>query len=132
MTLLGASTSSQTRSRPSEVVMREESRGVLVLGAQGVLGALLARAFAHAGWHVRPAGRRPDPRPEFRHVDLAEPESLAAALIDVDVVVNTVPDLELTAERMVLYSGASSSTSPPCRGGRGRNCAGKLTMRAGR
>jgi NAD(P)-dependent dehydrogenase (short-subunit alcohol dehydrogenase family) len=105
MTLLGDSTSSQTRSRPSEVVMREESRGVLVLGAQGVLGALLARAFAHAGWHVRPAGRRPDPRPEFRHVDLAEPESLAAALIDVDVVVNTVPDLELTAERMVLYSG---------------------------
>ena len=76
------------------------------------------------------SSQTPTPRPEFRHVDLAEPESLAAALIDVDVVVNTVPDLELTAERMVLYSGGSSSTSPPCRGGRGRNCAGKPTMRA--
>ena len=78
---------------------------VLVIGAQGVLGALLAQAFKTAGWAVVRSGRRPDPGAGFRHVDLDEPETVAAAIGDADVVVNTVPDPGLTAERMVLDRG---------------------------
>ena len=77
----------------------------LVIGAQGVLGGLLARAFETGGWAVVRAGRRPDPGAGFRHVDLDEPETVAAATGDADVVINVVPDRGLTAERMVLDRG---------------------------
>jgi NAD(P)-dependent dehydrogenase (short-subunit alcohol dehydrogenase family) len=77
----------------------------LVIGAQGVLGGLLATELSQRGWEVAPAGRRPGGAPGFCHVDLDEPESLAAALRDVDLVVNAVPDPVLTAERMVLSRG---------------------------
>jgi len=36
------------------------ARSVLVVGAQGFLGSLLARAFADEGWRVTRAGRRPE------------------------------------------------------------------------
>ena len=88
----------------SQVLKRGTSR-VLVIGAQGVLGGLLDQAFETAGWAVVRAGRRPDPGAGFRHVDLDEPETVAAATGEADVVINVVPDRGLTAERMVLDRG---------------------------
>jgi hypothetical protein len=41
----------------------------------------------------------------FRHVDLDEPESVARAAGEADLIVTAVPDLALTAERMVLDRG---------------------------
>lgn len=78
---------------------------VLVIGAQGVLGRILTQEFETAGWAVVRAGRRPDPGAGFRHVDLDEPETVAAAIGAANVVINTVPDPGLTAERMVLDRG---------------------------
>ena len=43
--------------------------------------------------------------PAFRHADLDEPETVAAAISAADVVVNTVPAPGLTAERVVLDRG---------------------------
>jgi hypothetical protein len=86
--------------------LKQSSGGrVLVLGGQGVFGLALAEAFEAAGWAVIRTGRRPDPDPGFRHVDLAEPGTLERVLGDADVIVNTVPDEHLTAERMVLDRG---------------------------
>lgn len=78
---------------------------MLVIGAQGVLGSLVAVAFARAGWSVLRGGRRPDGGADFRHVDLDEPETVATAAGEVDLIVTTVPDLGLGAERMVLDRG---------------------------
>jgi hypothetical protein len=78
---------------------------VLVIGAQGVLGGHLVQAFETAGWAVVRSGRRPDPGVGFRHVDLDEPETVAAAIGGADMVINVVPDPALTAERMVLDRG---------------------------
>ena len=77
----------------------------LILGSQGVLGSLLVGAFARAGWEVLAGGRRPDERPNFRHVDLDEPETVATAIGEADLVVNPVPDRKLRAERVVLGRG---------------------------
>ena len=82
-----------------------QQRRVLVIGSQGVLGSLLARAFARQGWAVLRGGRRPDEHPDFRHVDLDEPETVVAAIGDADLVVNPIPDRELRAERLVLGRG---------------------------
>jgi hypothetical protein len=76
---------------------------VLVLGAQGVLGSVLARAFAEAGWDVQRSGRRPEAG--VRLVDLDRPETLREALEDVDLVANPVPDERFVAERVVLEHG---------------------------
>ncbi len=78
---------------------------VLIIGSQGVLGALLSSAFAGAGWAVVRGGRRPGEQADFRHIDLDEPETVAAAVGNVDVVVNPVPDPDLRAERIVLDRG---------------------------
>jgi hypothetical protein len=93
---------------------------VLVIGAQGVLGSLLNGAFAQAGWSVLRGGRRPDERADFRYVDLDEPETVARAADDVDVIVTAVPDLTLTAERMVLDRGGLliNVSALPARAGR--------------
>ncbi len=88
----------------SQAQQRSTSR-VLVIGAQGVLGRITAQAFESGGWAVVRSGRRPDPSAGFRHVDLDEPETVAAAIGEADLVVNTVPDPRLTAERMVLDRG---------------------------
>jgi prephenate dehydrogenase len=88
-------------SQPSKLV----GRRVLVIGAQGVLGALLVRGFEQAGWKVTRGGRRPDGRSDFLHVDLDEPETVATAIGHADVVLNPVPDGGLVAERMVLDQG---------------------------
>jgi NAD(P)-dependent dehydrogenase (short-subunit alcohol dehydrogenase family) len=78
---------------------------VLVLGGQGVLGTAIAGAFGAAGWTSIRAGRRPDPGADFRLVDLDEPDTLERAVDGIDLIVSTVPDERLVAERMVLSRG---------------------------
>lgn len=78
---------------------------VCVIGAQGVLGATAVGQFEALGWKVHPAGRRPERREGFRRLDLDRPETVATALQGVDLVVSTVPDSGLTAERVVLLHG---------------------------
>jgi hypothetical protein len=78
-------------------------RNVLVLGAQGVLGSVIARTFSDEGWEVIRAGRRPEAG--VRLVDLARPETLRDAVGDVDLVANPVPAEGLAAERVVLERG---------------------------
>jgi hypothetical protein len=78
---------------------------VLVLGGQGVLGTAIAAAFGAAGWTSIRAGRRPDPGADFRPVDLDEPDTLERAADGIDLIVSTVPDERLVAERHVLSRG---------------------------
>src|SRR5580693_4119689 len=78
---------------------------VLVLGGQGALGTAIAAAFGAAGWTSIRAGRRPDPGADFRLVDLDEPDTLERALDGIDLIVSTVPDERLVAERLVLTRG---------------------------
>jgi NAD(P)-dependent dehydrogenase (short-subunit alcohol dehydrogenase family) len=78
---------------------------VLVLGGQGLLGTAIAGAFGAAGWTSVRAGRRPDSGADFRLVDLDEPDTLERALDGIDLIVSTVPDERLVAERMVLSRG---------------------------
>ncbi len=86
--------------------VNEPSTGrVLVLGGQGVLGTAIAGAFGAAGWTSVRAGRRPDSGADFRLVDLDEPDTLEQALDGIDLIVSTVPDERLVAERMVLSRG---------------------------
>ncbi len=78
---------------------------MLVLGAQGVLGGSVARAFQDDGWRVYRGGRRTEEREDFRTVDLDREETVARAIADVDLVVNPVPHPGLVAERLVLARG---------------------------
>jgi hypothetical protein len=78
---------------------------VLVIGAQGVMGTLTARAFAAAGWSVRYGARRP--LPGQSGIDLDNAQSIAAAVTDDELVVNTVPHPDLLAERHVLEHGGT-------------------------
>jgi NAD(P)-dependent dehydrogenase (short-subunit alcohol dehydrogenase family) len=84
-----------------------QHRRVVVIGSQGVLGSLLVKAFASEAWHVLAGGRRPEDHPDFRHVDLDQPETVAAAIRDTDVVITVVPDRGITAERMVIDRGGT-------------------------
>src|SRR5439155_7817203 len=84
--------------------MTDGERSVLVLGAQGVLGSVLARLFGDLGWDVVRAGRRPDDG-DIRLVDLDRPDTLRDALDGIDLVVNPVPDERFVAERAVAESG---------------------------
>ena len=77
----------------------------LIIGAHGVLGGLTARAFEAAGWAVRSGARRP--RPGQIEIDLGRPDSIAAAVDERELVVNTVPHPELLAERHVLEHGGA-------------------------
>ncbi len=77
----------------------------LVIGAQGVLGALTVRAFEAAGWAVRAGSRRP--KPGQVEIDLARRDSIAAAVDGDELVVNTVPHRDLLAERYVLEHGGT-------------------------
>ena len=83
------------------------SQSVLILGSQGVLGSLVADAFDQAGWTTIRAGRRPEAVPGSRHVDLTIPETLEDVLDDVkpDLIVSSVPDASLSAERAVIRRG---------------------------
>lgn len=76
---------------------------MLVLGGHGVLGTMIAEAAQAAGWTAIRSSRRP--YASFRHVDLAEPQTLEKVIDEADAVVSTVPDEQLVAERMVLDRG---------------------------
>jgi hypothetical protein len=78
---------------------------VLIIGAQGVLGALTLGAFRDAGWAVRSGARRPEPGQVS--IDLSQRESIAAALREDELAVNVVPHPELLAERHVLEHGGA-------------------------
>lgn len=80
-------------------------RRACVIGGQGALGRVVVASLSSAGWSVYPAGRRPDGRDGFRHIDLEQPSSLGPALQDVDLVVSTVPDPRFVAEHWVLEHG---------------------------
>ena len=78
---------------------------VLVIGAKGVMGALTSRAFAAAGWTVRLGARRP--MPGQTEIDLDSADSIAAAVTEDELVVNTVPHRDLLVERHVLEHGGT-------------------------
>ncbi len=80
-------------------------RNVCVIGAHGALGGTVVEQFDGAGWKVHPAGRRPDQGNGFRQIDLDRPETVASALRDVDLVINTVAHPGWAAERAVLEQG---------------------------
>jgi uncharacterized protein YbjT (DUF2867 family) len=81
------------------------TKDVCVIGAQGTLGSTVVGEFESASWRVHPAGRRADRRERFRPLDLDRPETVAAAVRDVDLVVSAVPHPSWTAERTVLSQG---------------------------
>ncbi|MGD0699693.1 MAG: hypothetical protein ABSA02_07415 [Trebonia sp.] len=83
--------------------MTEDKGTMLVLGGHGVFGTMIAEAAQAAGWTAIRSSRRPSSG--FRHVDLAEPQTLEKVIDEADVVVSTVPDDKLVAERMVLDRG---------------------------
>jgi hypothetical protein len=83
--------------------MTEDKATMLVLGGRGVLGTMIAAAAESAGWTAIRTSRQTDAG--FRHVDLAVPETLEKVIDEADVVVSTVPDEQLVAERMVLDRG---------------------------
>lgn len=69
------------------------------------MGALTARVFATAGWTVRSGARRP--RQGQIEIDLDSAQSIAAAVTEDELVVNTVPHPDLLAERHVLEHGGT-------------------------
>ena len=83
--------------------MTNDSARMLVLGGHGVFGTMIAEAAQAAGWTAIRTSRRPSAG--FCHVDLAEPQTLEKVIGEADVVVSTVPDEQLVAERMVLGRG---------------------------
>jgi hypothetical protein len=82
-------------------------RAVLVIGARGVLGSALVRAFEDGGWRVVRGVRRGAGVRGSTVVDLDRPETVAAAVASVDLVVDPVPHPELAAERVVLREGGA-------------------------
>ncbi len=82
-------------------------RSVLVIGARGVLGGLVADAFSGAGWRVRRGARGVPEGEDEVYLDLDRPSTLAAALAGADVAVTTVPHPGLAAERHVLEHGGT-------------------------
>jgi NAD-dependent epimerase/dehydratase family protein len=83
--------------------MTNDKATMLVLGGHGVFGTMIAQAAQAAGWTAIRSSRRPSAG--FCHVDLAEPQTLEKVIDEADVVVSTVPDEQLVAERMVLDRG---------------------------
>jgi nucleoside-diphosphate-sugar epimerase len=73
---------------------------ILITGASGMVGSLLARRLAEAGHNIRAMVRSAHRQPplegldvELYQADLAEPESLPPALAGIDVVVHTAAHL---------------------------------------
>lgn len=69
-----------------------------ILGASGVIGHALVPLLRQSGAQVRTAGRRPERMPaadEFVFTDILQPQTLSAAVEDLDAVINlakSVPD----------------------------------------
>jgi hypothetical protein len=70
-----------------------------------MLGRVIAQAFANEGWEVFHGARRPVGGDAFRRVDLDRPQTVAEAASNADLLVNTVPDSRMSAERVVLEQG---------------------------
>lgn len=111
---------------------------VLVIGARGALGALVADAVRRHGWAVRESSRDPSPSPDVRYADLTDPATLAPALDGADLVITTVPDPTLAAERYVLKHGGvllnlSAGPAAALRSLRGQagQATGTVVMNAG-
>jgi hypothetical protein len=85
----------------------EANRSVLVIGAHGILGGAVVGAFEGACWRVVRGVRRGDGIGGSAIVDLERPETVAAAIAGVDLVVDPVPHPELTAERVALREGGT-------------------------
>jgi hypothetical protein len=83
------------------------ARTALVIGAQGVIGAFVARELSAAGWQVTRAGRRAEDSPDFRLIDLDDPADLRQACSRADLIVNTAHHRELAPQRMVLHQGGT-------------------------
>jgi hypothetical protein len=64
-------------------------------------------ALRDAGYYVLRAGRRPEVATDFRLVDLDDPASLAGAMAGVDLVVTSIEDPQVRAERAVLSGGGT-------------------------
>jgi len=79
----------------------------LVIGGQGVLGGLIARDLASAGWRVTRAGRRPEEAPDFRLLDLDDPLAVRTACAESQLVINTAHHPKLIPERTVLRQGGT-------------------------
>ncbi len=86
---------------------KRRSPSVLVIGSQGALGTLLVTEFEAGGWNARRGSRRRGAEPDLVPVDLDQPDTVCRAVRGVDVVVNTVPDVGLVAERAVLETGGT-------------------------
>ena len=82
---------------------QRSGENVLVIGADEVLGRLTADAFREAGWTVRSAARRTGQDRSRFELELLK--SVAVALQENHLVVNTVPHPRLLAERLVLERG---------------------------
>lgn len=82
------------------------SKRILVVGAQGMLGAFLAQLLSKAGWDVLRAGRRSESAPDFRLLDLNDPSGLSACK-EADLIVSTAHHPELPLERTVLREGGT-------------------------
>ncbi|MFF2554557.1 hypothetical protein ACFVUS_26390 [Nocardia sp. NPDC058058] len=81
------------------------TRTVLVIGADGVLGGTVAAAYGHAGWQVLRGTRRYRGDPDSVPVDLSRPETIGPALAAADLTINTVADADLRAEQWALEHG---------------------------
>lgn len=78
---------------------------VLVIGAQGFLGSTIANLFARKGWQVLRGSRQSDHTPGTVLLDLDKPDTVAAAIDGVDLIINTVPHPGMLAEKLVLQRG---------------------------
>jgi acyl-coenzyme A thioesterase PaaI-like protein len=116
--------------------MTKDKGTMLVLGGHGVFGAMIAAAAEAAGWTAIRTSRQP--AAGFRRVDLAEPDTLEKVIDEADVIVSTVPDRQVVAERLVLDRGgllinvsamAASSVAGPLR--RTEPPRGTVVMNAG-
>ena len=114
----------------------EGTNRALVIGAQGVLGALTVRAFEAAGWTVRSAARRP--RPGQIELDLDRPDSIAAAVDEQSSWSIPCRIADLPAERLCPRARrrADQRLRPPRRRGRSLRAVaggarGTVVMNAG-
>jgi NADPH:quinone reductase-like Zn-dependent oxidoreductase len=78
---------------------------VLVIGARGALGRVIAQVFEAAGWEVIRGGRAAERTGGWRRIDLDREWTIRPAVAGMDVVVNTVPHARLAIERLVLHTG---------------------------
>src|ERR1700749_2286567 len=83
--------------------MTKNRTNMLVLGGHGVLGAMIADRAQAAGCTATRSSRRP--WEGFGQDVVVDPKTLEKVIAEADVIVSTIPDEQLVAERMVLDRG---------------------------